>query len=210
MPHFGDDTHDAEHGIAEAVNVSSQQPASPDVRPLAVQHDFVRVQRLTEVVVHRRIVEPHRQNVVHGRAVAAQPLYACLRADHRSHGEVLRMGRAPGIFLGFDDEDLNWLVAVDPNTPTLAGVDQDLGAAGRHGNRSVGVYDLAVGIDWPIAETLGHGDSRGVSEEPVPSKTLRAVGWYRVWTQDTQRALDHAEADARGRTMYDDAERGGV
>jgi hypothetical protein len=83
------------------------------------------------IVVHRRLVEGHRQNVVHGGAGPADHFGARLRADHRQHGQARRVDRAPGIVLGFDAQDFGWLVAVDPDALPLPGVDQDLGAAGR-------------------------------------------------------------------------------
>ena len=50
-------------------------------------------------------------------------------------GRVVALDFAPGMILRFNDEDFGWLVAVDPHALALPGVDQDLGAAGRRGER---------------------------------------------------------------------------
>ena len=132
--------HSATPSVSSRYGVRRDHPPTlPDIRPLAVQHDLVRVQHPAEVVVHPRVVESHRQDVVHGGAVAADQFDARLRADHRQHGQVRRVDRAAGIALGFDAQDFGWLVAADPDAPTLPGVDEDLGAAGRRGNPSSGL-----------------------------------------------------------------------
>jgi hypothetical protein len=55
------------------------------------------------------------------------------------------MDHSLGIVLGFGHQDFGWLVAVDPHAFALAGVDQDLGAAGRYAEQAIRGYDLKPG-----------------------------------------------------------------
>ena len=82
--------------------------------------------------------ESHRQNVIHGGAVAADQFDARLRANHRQRGHVRRMDRAARTVLGFNAQNLR-LVAVDPDIPAAAGVDQDSRAEGRRLSEPSGV-----------------------------------------------------------------------
>lgn len=55
-----------------ALGDTDQAKTGPAVGSLLPKHDLVRSQGLVEIVVHRGVVKSHRQNVVHGGAVAAE------------------------------------------------------------------------------------------------------------------------------------------
>ena len=50
------------------------------VRPVVVQHDLVCAQDAAEVVVYGGVVESHRQDVIHGGAVATKACNAAARS----------------------------------------------------------------------------------------------------------------------------------
>jgi hypothetical protein len=62
-----------------------------------------------EVVVHRRIVEGHRQHVEHGSDLAADDLDAGLGANDGEKSPMTWIGGPLGVVLGFDLEDLGRL-----------------------------------------------------------------------------------------------------
>ena len=91
----------------------------------------MRGQRRPQVVVHRRVIEGHRQHVEHGSDLAADDFDAGLGADD---GEKFPMAWIAGplrAILGLDFEDLGRLIAVDADDLSLTLVDEDLRAAGR-------------------------------------------------------------------------------
>ncbi len=55
------------------------QRGAAGIRPLAAQHDLVRVQHPAEIAVHRRVVEADRQDVVHGGAVSERRPWSIVR-----------------------------------------------------------------------------------------------------------------------------------
>jgi hypothetical protein len=64
--------------LPKGVHLTLTTPAV--VRPIVVQYDLMCAQGAAEVIVHGRIVESHRQDVVHGGAVFPIDLWQIVRS----------------------------------------------------------------------------------------------------------------------------------
>ena len=60
---------------------NQRPPASLNIRPLAVQYDLVGFQGLVQIRVHRRVIERHREDMIHRSAVLADHFDARLRRN---------------------------------------------------------------------------------------------------------------------------------
>ncbi len=77
--------------------------------PLLPNFDLMGGQCLPQIIVHRRVVEGHRQHVEHGSDLATDDFDAGLGADDSQKSPVARIGAPLGAILGFNFENLGRL-----------------------------------------------------------------------------------------------------
>jgi hypothetical protein len=84
-------------------------------------------QRRPQVIVHRRVIEGHRQHVEHRSDLAADNFDAGLGENGREKSPIAWIGGPFGTIVGLDLPDLGRLVAVNAGDLALAGVGRSLG-----------------------------------------------------------------------------------